>query len=387
MLTALPEGRLALAVSGGSDSMAMLHLVLQQRPATSLVVLTVDHGLRDGSQAEAKDVARFCAVHGVEHHTLTWDGEKPSTGIQAKARSARYDLMTNWCAANGVAVLLTAHTMDDQAETVVMRKARTDSLKSLAGIWQESQWNGIRIIRPLLKARREDLREVLRAAGVAWSDDPSNSNAKFERVRVRAALAGDDVARLAMVADEARVESARRGAVAKVWLRTHAVVEPVGLVRLPAPTPGPSLLGRGEMFEVLCLAIHVAGGGHPEPEAIENLLARILRGEVFRVTLGGALVAVRTAEILFGREPARINAAPVVVGDEPLQWDCRFVISAPAGSRVAAAGPRCPKPVKSQPAFVLAGLPAVTLPSGETVLPHFQPHLGVSVSLGERFHL
>lgn len=387
MLTALPEGRLALAVSGGSDSLAMLHLAMLERPASCLVVLTVDHGLRDASRAEAEHVAQLCAVRGIEHHILTWTGDKPSTGIQAKARAARYDLMTIWCASHGVATLLTAHTMDDQAETVVMRSRRTQSLKSLAGIWPESRWNGIRIIRPLLKERRTGLREMLRAAGVTWSDDPSNDNPKFERVRIRADMADNDVARLAAVADEARQEAERRGAVAAQWLRSHAVVEAIGMVRLSRPGLGSSLLEREEMDEVLGRTIHMAGGGLPEPDAITSLLARILAGDAFRSTLGGAMVAVRQAEILIGREPVRIDATPALVGDEPQLWDGRFQLTAPPGSRILPAGPRCPKPERALPAFVLAGLPAVILPSGETVLPHFQPSAGISVSLGERFHL
>jgi tRNA(Ile)-lysidine synthase len=366
--------------------MAMLHLVVQQRPITSLVVLTVDHGLRDGSRAEAEQVARFCAALGVEHHILTWTGEKPRTGIQAKARAARYDLLAGWCLSHGIAALLTAHTMDDQAETVVMRKMRTDSMKSLAGIWPESRWNGIRVVRPLLRSRREELRGVLRQAGVTWSDDPANTNPLFERVRVRAALAEDDVARLAAVAEEARAQANTLAAVAAAWLRSQAVVETVGLLRLPRSLFA-GLAAKAEMAEIICRAVHMAGGGRAEPSAIDSLLARILAGEVFRSTLGGVLVAVRNAEILIGREPARISAAPVAVGEKPLLWDSRFRISAPAGSTVVPAGPRCPKPEKALPAFVLAGLPAVTLPDGCAVLPHFQPHVGVSVGLGERFRL
>lgn len=374
----------------------MLHLVLAERPKQSFVVLTVDHGLREGSRAEAEQVAQSCSACGVEHHTLIWEGKKPATGIQARARQTRYDLMTRWCTAHDIPVLLTAHTMDDQAETVVMRQKRTTSPKSLAGIWPETEWNGIRIIRPLLGARREDLRNVLRAAGVSWSDDPSNDNPGFERVRVRATLADADVVALAAVADVARAAAGNCLVAAGDWLRSYAGIEITGLVRLPRQmlverdTPFLALSGRKKNLvkcEILKCAIHMASGGAPEPDAIGRLLARILDGQSFRSTLGGAMIAVRRAEILLGREPGRIEATPVKMEDDPILWDGRFRMAAPAGSTVAPAGPRCPKPDKNLPAFVLAGLPVVTLPDGRSLLPHFQSQTGVSVSLGERFRL
>ncbi len=126
---AADQARLALAVSGGSDSMAMLclaHQWVQEGFAPAFCVLTVDHGLRAGSAEESLQVAHWCAEMGFQHHILHWEGAKPATGIQAAARAARYDLMSNWCRRYGVDVLMTAHTLDDQAETVAMRLRRTD---------------------------------------------------------------------------------------------------------------------------------------------------------------------------------------------------------------------------------------------------------------------
>src|SRR5690606_12644273 len=103
----------------------------------------------------------------------------------ARARQARYDLMNDWCRANGATVLMTAHTLDDQAETVLMRLARTSSLDSLAGIPKLGQWQGLKVFRPLLGERRETLRQYLRALGQEWIEDPSNDDPRFERVRIR----------------------------------------------------------------------------------------------------------------------------------------------------------------------------------------------------------
>ena len=152
-------------------------------------VLTVDHGLRPEAAAEAVKVAEWCARLGLEHHTLRWEGTKPKTGLQAKARAARYDLLSAWCKANGVTYLLTGHTMDDQAETVLMRQQRTDTAESLAGIWETAVWDGVKVFRPLLGQSRADLRAYLASLGQPWIDDPSNSDTRFERVRVRQALA------------------------------------------------------------------------------------------------------------------------------------------------------------------------------------------------------
>ena len=137
------SGPLALAVSGGSDSVALMHLAAAWRQRPDFTVLTVDHGLRTGSAAEAQQVGQWSAGLGLQHVLLRWDAAKPVTALQAKARAARYDLMTNWCDAQGVAWLLTAHTLDDQAETVLMRLARTSSIDSLAGIPAVGQWCGV----------------------------------------------------------------------------------------------------------------------------------------------------------------------------------------------------------------------------------------------------
>ena len=185
----IPGGeRLALAVSGGSDSMALLRLVAAWRNERYVTVLTVDHGLRPDSAKEALQVSAWCMGLGLPHVTLAWQGPKPATGLQVKARAVRYDLMTDWCRAHGVAWLLTAHTMDDQAETVLMRLVRTTSFDSLSGIPEMGEWKGIGLFRPLLGERREGLRAFLNHLGQPWIDDPSNADERFERVRIRKAL-------------------------------------------------------------------------------------------------------------------------------------------------------------------------------------------------------
>ena len=147
--------------------MALLRLALQWANGSARIsVLTLDHGLRPGAAAEAAKVAEWCTLLGVEHHTLRWEGTKPETGLQAKARSARYDLLCNWCKANQVKFLLTGHTMDDQAETVLMRQARTDTAESLAGIWQTAGFSAIMYLAALSSVPPE-LHEAAKVDGAS----------------------------------------------------------------------------------------------------------------------------------------------------------------------------------------------------------------------------
>ncbi len=377
----------ALAVSGGSDSLGLLHLAVERLGSEKLRVLTVDHCLREGSQVEAEQVGRWAAALGVTHHILTWQGEKPATGIQAKARVARYDLMTAWCKAHGVAVLLTAHTLDDQAETVKMRAARTDSARSLAGIWPETTWNDVRIVRPLLHMRREQLRDFLRARDISWIDDPSNENRRFERVRIRHDMVPADVTALASRAVESQMATAGNDGLAKDWLRGFAQIAPTGLVTLPRLAF--SALAGDVAEATLRWAVMAAGSGRPpERRALLDLLARLRGAGSSRMTLAGAVVVARKRDILVGREPGRIDAGHLVVpASGRLLWDGRFVIEAPAGALVFPAGIGCPRPEKALPAFVLAGLPMVQNGDEMPKLPHFHATPGVAVGLCERFRL
>ena len=191
------DGKLGLAVSGGPDSMALLHLAAAALPGR-IEAGTVDHGLRPAAAAEAALVARACTALDIPHRTLTVNVPSEAS-IQAAARRARYEVLAGWCRERGLPSLATAHHADDQAETLLMRLARGAGLSGLAGIRESRDLGGVRLVRPLLGWRRFELAAIV--ADIDTIDDPSNTDPRYDRTRARALLAavGDelDVPRIA----------------------------------------------------------------------------------------------------------------------------------------------------------------------------------------------
>lgn len=216
-----PHMPLAVAVSGGPDSVALL-LLAHAAFSGRVTALTVDHGLRPGSADEAATVARHCAAAGIRHVTLVWQGEKPRANLQARARTARYRLMADWCAVNAVPLLATGHHADDQAETLLMRLARGSGSAGLAGIRASRPLGqGVTLVRPLLGVRRAALAQVAAAGGWPLVDDPGNRNPAHDRTHARALLATVpwlDPARLAAAAAHlADAEAALAWATERGW--------------------------------------------------------------------------------------------------------------------------------------------------------------------------
>ena len=366
------ERHIAVAVSGGSDSMALLRLAEQwSHHLIKISVLTVDHGLRPEAAAEAVKVAEWCALLGLEHHTLRWEGPKPKTGLQAKARAARYDLLSAWCRANDVAYLLTGHTMDDQAETVLMRQQRTDTAESLAGIWETAVWDGVKVFRPLLGQSREGLRAYLTGCGQPWIEDPSNSDRRFERVRVRQTLAEEgrrvELADIAIKAGRA----ARALALAtEQWVDRQLTSYPEGFGSIPRAVfyeLDPSLQRR-----VLQHLLLIYGAGNRAGPGELDYLAKWIMGQgISRRTLGGAMLACRQSSVLIGREWARISPDPAVVPDSgEILWDGRFLIQAPPQAQVVPVGRLHGVARREEiPSFVQQSLPAVLTGDGGVIIP------------------
>lgn len=175
--------KLAVAVSGGVDSVCLLCWLneIGARP----IALHVNHGLRPAARTEAAYVRDLCAARGIECHILNWTGEKPATGIEAAARTARYKLMTDFCRDNGVDALLVAHQADDQIETFLMNLGRGSGLTGLAAMRPVTMRDGVKIVRPLLGVWRRELREYCDRNRIKYFSDEMNDDERYTRVRIR----------------------------------------------------------------------------------------------------------------------------------------------------------------------------------------------------------
>ena len=295
--------RIGLGVSGGPDSLALLLLAAAARPGL-VEAATVDHALRPESRGEAEMVANLCAALGVPHTILTveWK-EKPDTAIQERAREARYGLLGKWTRDKELGALLTAHHLDDQAETFFMRLARGAGVRGLAAMRRVVMVPNtqVALVRPLLGWRRSDLEQVCADAGVTPVADPSNEDEQFERVRVRHALAGadwlDPQAVAVSVTNLAQADAALGWATTMEWNR--AVTNGGGeIVYRPANAPR-EIRRRIVSRAILRLATEGAGANFRGRE-IDRLLSVLARGG--KATLRGVLCS--------GGETWRFSAAP-----------------------------------------------------------------------------
>src|SRR4030081_585463 len=183
---------LVLAVSGGPDSLALMWLAARWRRALSrgprLIAVTVDHGLRSEAAREARDVKRLARILDLPHRTVRWTGAKPRTGLPAAARAARYRLLAQAARANSATHILTAHTRDDQAETLLMRMVRGSGIAGLAAMARESEREGVLLARPFLSVSKSQLIATLKKAKIDFADDPTTRDLNFTRTRIRAVL-------------------------------------------------------------------------------------------------------------------------------------------------------------------------------------------------------
>ena len=165
---------IAVAVSGGPDSLALAILLDRwaRRRGGRAIALTVDHGLREESAAEARRVGRWMRGRGIAHHILVWRGRKPKHGVQAAARDARYALLESWCRRHAILHLALAHHRDDQIETFLMRLGRGSGLDGLAAMPAIAERGGVRLLRPLLDIDKARLVASLAAMGQGWIEDP-----------------------------------------------------------------------------------------------------------------------------------------------------------------------------------------------------------------------
>ncbi|MEB2845795.1 tRNA lysidine(34) synthetase TilS [Endobacterium cereale] len=325
---------LLVAISGGSDSTGLLvglSQILPFHPDIRLSAATIDHALRPGAAEEARAVARLCAELGIFHVIRRWEGEKPTTGISAAAREARYSLLSAIAGEIGATAIVTGHTADDQVETVVMRAGRAEgqgdpsfspglSGMAPATLLDARHW----ILRPFLHSCRSDIRAFLSESGYSWIDDPSNLDPHYERVRVRQTLAAGIPSidfETIMLATRSRVEIAQRAA---DWLVEYAQIEQQVIAKID-----PS--GFGEKSAAIRHAISMLAavlGGRPHSLSRENadrLMVFVDSGMHGRMTTGRVIFDRRRDGLFLLRENRNLPHLSIGAG-QTVVWDGRFRI-------------------------------------------------------------
>jgi tRNA(Ile)-lysidine synthase len=355
-----PQSPIAVALSGGADSMSALLLTLawcKERRCTPPRAVTVDHGLRRESGTEAKRVGAWMRKLGVEHQTLTmdWATGKPEGNVQATAREMRYALLGHWARAEGVRTLITGHTLDDQAETFLIRLARGSGLDGLSGMAAAASlpwpmFKDISLLRPLLSFSHARLIATLQAAKQKWIEDPSNVSTRFARSKLRSAWrvledAGLTSERLADTAAHLRRAREAIDLAVDALIATSTTVSNWGFVSIDP------LSFRAAPAEVSARALArvIAGvGGEAYPprfEALEAVRGWLLEGQLEPKgrTLGGCRLSLRgDGTVLITREAAAIGGDVEIGPGDSALWDGRFRVvlaaSAPSSGVVRALG-------------------------------------------------
>jgi tRNA(Ile)-lysidine synthase len=341
--TLLSFDHVVLAVSGGPDSMALMVLVAEwlarassPRPAVSIA--TVDHRLRAESNDEAKLVAASAHRLGLSHVTLAWDGAKPPTGLPNAARKARYRLLEEHARTLGAdrVAIVTAHHRDDQAETFAMRLARGAGIDGLSAMRAERPMRdggAVMLLRPLLAFPKARLVATLASRGVAYADDPTNRDGRYERARVRSMLSDFEDAGFS---SDALATSARRLGDAREAL-AYAQERFVETLHLSfgnevfarfdrqAFEHGPAFLRQ----KILARLIGRFGGASPAPQLseVEDLVARMQRDGASAATLGGAMISSGSRFVRVWREAGRLDQSEIrLLAGETKVWDQRFLL-------------------------------------------------------------
>jgi len=318
------KNRIALAVSGGVDSLALMILVRSwldnlgnKKSGPKVFIYCVDHGLRSQSAMECNGVKALAKDFGFEHQTLVWQGKKPTTGVQAAARMARYRLIGEQMELDGVEILLTGHHVDDQAETIMMRLAHGSGLSGLRGMESFSEVFGVKIFRPLLALLREELSDIVEQAGLDAFNDPSNDDLKYERVRWRKLLAGMkdsglNAANLSRFAH--RMDRADRALdhFSSEQYKNNVEQDQFGVQMISHE----QLISQPDEIAIRLLGkmIYRGSGGRSTGELsqLEDLLKKLSDPGFSGVVIGGCGVALKHEKIVVFRETGRLTAGRLI---------------------------------------------------------------------------
>lgn len=337
------EPHIAVAVSGGADSLALTLLCKKwvDKRSGTLSALSIDHGLREGSCEELKKLGQWLLALDIDQHVvLTWIGDKPHKGLQEAARIARYDLLENWCRKNNVLHLLLGHHQDDQAETFLMRLAHKSGLNGLAGMADVIEKSHVRLLRPFLTTPKDRLCETLKVAMQPWLEDSSNKNEKFERVRVRNSLPklvelGLTPVKICKTVERMAHTRIALESEASKLLAISCTVYTTGYVSFNAAKlfSGPEEISlRAIAQALLCVGGSVYAPGLAKLESLHEKMKTAFRD--LNVSWRGTTVAgcrilplsgrLRGVNFLICREERSLPAALPIFRSMVLDWDSRF---------------------------------------------------------------
>lgn len=350
--------RLGVAVSGGSDSLALLHLLhdWQRTGGPTVAAVTVDHGLRATSAQEAAEVGQICARLGIPHDILHWQGWDGAGNLPDQARRARYTLLSDWARARDLTDIAIGHTQDDLAETFLMRLARGAGVDGLAAMRPRWTQAGVTFHRPLLKVARDTLRDHLRALGQTWIDDPTNDDTAYLRPRARQILAALGPLGLdaAILADVARTLSEARTALDHSTQTAARSLLHVQAGDILIAQAGFNALPEEIARRLMQAALHWLGGGDypPRGTALATLIQAARKGQT--MTLHGCrLLSAKAGQLRLTREYAAVQdlRTPATA-----LWDNRWRATGPASPDVEIA-PLGPNGLCACPDWRLSGLP------------------------------
>lgn len=325
---------IAIAVSGGADSMALALLAhnVARRRNISVVMLTVDHGLRIEAKNEVSQIKQWFLEHGISHVTLAWEGQKPVANIQHQARQIRYQLLLSYCKRMNIKQLWFAHHLQDQAETVISRLMRGSGIDGLSAMEPVSMQENIVCVRPLLSFTKEVLIDYLKALKQPWIEDPSNKNIKFERVRVRQWLEIVEdkalfIKRLSQTAIHmARAKDFIGQEVAKA-LEHVLVIHPAGYIILDQ-TAFQGLhveIGLRVLNAIIVLLNHEVYKGRFE--GIESLYHALIKDDFLGATLSRCQFSkgLMQKQLLIMRERVALQPPIKLTKGKKVLWDQRFI--------------------------------------------------------------
>lgn len=317
------EQHIAIAVSGGSDSLALTLLLKDyaQKYDLKLTALCVDHGIRKDSQKEAIYVKNLLNEWGISCHILTIQTDlKTQKDLQNRARQARLSVIQSWCLQNDCQHVFFAHHKDDQRETQIMRLRQNSGLLGLSGIQPKRFYDGIYLYRPLLSYTKKALQTFLETHSISWVEDPSNQNLSYERVYWRHY-------------SEFNLPKTSIGPDINDWVwrfvHKHGHLNPLGYATLDK-----TALQRLPMdFQMFLFRTIIHGYGDtnypPSDQQVINLILSLMASKASAGTLAGLRISHRKSDIVFAREYKRCISFPIEPGIKRLFWDTRFLVTIP----------------------------------------------------------